>query len=367
MSNFQLKIQKEPKITVNNFLKNILLQKLVSALLVPIELPSKKCVFQSLITEPKMLDFANVFAPVMPVNSATLISRLTKFEPSKRKIGVVLRECENRALIELVKLKQANLENIIIIGVDCLGTYSVNEYSNLVKEKENPTKQIFGNHGNLRTACDICEYFTPKNSDITIGIIGTDFSKILFLGNTKEGKKILKNVKISEKRDIKGEDKKREKEIEKLYKDRIKKRDKVFEEIKRDINGIENLLNVFATCINCYNCMSSCPACYCRECFFKSPTFDLEFEKYYRNALKKGILKMPTDTLLFHITRMNHVGITCVGCGICEEVCPSNIPLTKIFKMVSHSAQKLFDYCPGRSLDEELPLITFKEEELEPR
>jgi hypothetical protein len=31
---------------------------------------------------------------------------------------------------------------------------------------------------------------------------------------------------------------------------------------------------------------------------------------------------------------------------------------------VGHEVQKVFDYVPGRSLDEELPLTTFREEEL---
>jgi hypothetical protein len=40
---------------------------------------------------------------------------------------VVLRSREIRALIELVKLQQANLDNLTIIGVDCLGTYEVDD------------------------------------------------------------------------------------------------------------------------------------------------------------------------------------------------------------------------------------------------
>ena len=62
----------------------------------------------------------------MPVNSATLVSQLTGDKPSQ-KVGVVLRSCEIRALIELVKLQQANLDNLTIIGVDCLGTYEVDD------------------------------------------------------------------------------------------------------------------------------------------------------------------------------------------------------------------------------------------------
>lgn len=366
MGDFLLSVDDKPQSTVNIFLKRIFEQKLVDALLVPVKISSKKNVFQTLITDPKLLDNANVFAPVLPINSSILISRLTKFESSKKKIGVILRECESRALVELVKLKQANMENIIIIGVDCFGTFSVNDYSDIVKEGKCPTKKLFENSGNVRVACEMCEHFTPQNSDISIGMFGMDFKKILFKANTDTGEEILKKVKIDNVIKIKDEDKKREKDIEKIKNDRVKKREKAFEEIKNEISGIENLSSVFASCINCHNCMTVCPVCYCRECFFDSPTFDLESEKYTKKAEKKGMLKMPTDTLLFHITRMNHIGITCVSCGLCEEACPSNIPLAKIFNMVSYNTQKMFDYVAGKNPDEELPLITFKEEELEP-
>ena len=45
----------------------------------------------------------------------------------QEKLGVVLRSCEIRALVELVKFQQAKLDNALIIGVDCLGTYKVTD------------------------------------------------------------------------------------------------------------------------------------------------------------------------------------------------------------------------------------------------
>ena len=82
---------------------------------------------------------------------------------------------------------------------------------------------------------------------------------------------------------------------------------------------------------------------------------------------RKGMIKMPTDTLLFHITRFAHMVTSCVACGMCEQACPSGIPLLSIYKAVGLNAQGEFDYVPGRDLDEEMPLTTFKEEELQPR
>jgi len=91
----------------------------------------------------------------------------------------------------------------------------------------------------------------------------------------------------------------------------------------------------------------------------------MEAEKYLGWAEKRGTIRMPTDTLLFHLTRMNHMAISCVGCGMCQEACPNDIPVSNIFRLVGSRVQKIFDYVPGRSLEEELPLATFKEDELQ--
>ncbi len=74
---------------------------------------------------------------------------------------------------------------------------------------------------------------------------------------------------------------------------------------------------------------------------------------------------MPADVVLFHITRMSHVLTSCVACGQCEAACPSKIPLGRIYHRLSSEVQKMFDYEAGRGLDEELPLSSFREDELE--
>ncbi len=73
---------------------------------------------------------------------------------------------------------------------------------------------------------------------------------------------------------------------------------------------------------------------------------------------------MPPDKLLFHLTRMSHVATSCAACGQCEAACPSGIPLGQIYQKISAAAQKALEYEAGRSLDEELPLTTFREDEL---
>jgi formate dehydrogenase subunit beta len=354
--------------TLRQFLKDLLEKGLVDALLVPVELPSGDNVVQTLVTSADKLDAANPVAPVLPVNSARIISDMTKTASSQKKIGVVLRSCELRAVVELAKLKQVSLQGLVLIGIDCFGTYSINDYGKLVEEKQSPVQRALelvreGKEDDLlREACQVCEYPFPMSADITIGLFGMDLDKgILIEAGTDEGEKILDELGLKE-----GDDgKKRQAAIEKLTAERIKKRDELFERTAKAIQGWENLIPTFSRCINCHNCRDVCPICYCRECLFDSPTFDWGADKYLDWASRKEALRMPTDTVLFHLTRLNHMASSCVGCGLCQEACPNEVPVFSIFRLVGDRVQKVFDYVPGRSLDEEVPLSTFREDELQ--
>jgi formate dehydrogenase subunit beta len=355
------------KEAINYFLESLLEKNLVSALLVPREVPSKDIVVQSLMTNSNGLKEVNVISPVLPVSSARIISEMTRLSSYKNPVGVVLRSCEIRALIELVKLKQASLDNLLIIGVDCLGTYSVSDYQNLCKQGNSPSDELLrkfkeggGEDTKLRKACQVCEYPIPSNADLVIGLVGVDFEKnILLKSCTYKVEKILEKFSFPE-----FNQSKREEPVSKYLSKKIEQRDIVFSEMKREVNSWENLLSILSTCIHCHNCMRVCPICYCRECFFESPTFEFDSEKYLMWAKRKGSIKMPRDTTLFHLGRMSHMATSCVGCGLCEQACPSNIPLLKIFKTVSYNVQQIFNYVPGRDLEEPLPLTTFKEDEL---
>ncbi len=69
---------------------------------------------------------------------------------------------------------------------------------------------------------------------------------------------------------------------------------------------------------------------------------------------------MPNDTVFYHLTRLAHIGCTCVGCGQCTLACPSRIPVADLFISVTRIARKAFDYIPGRNDAEPLPLSVFR-------
>lgn len=353
---------------LRGFLAALLEKQIVDALLVPLEISQGRSLAQTLVQDPAYLSKANPLSPVMPVNSATLVSQLTGDKPA-RKVGAVLRSCEIRALIELVKLQQANLDNVTIIGVDCLGTYEVEDYARRIGELEGPAEgkgaqvvaemrqQIAEGRANsaLRLACQICERPIPEGADITLGLIGVEDGILVTLDSELAARLGLTG----------GEAPRREEAVSRLVEARTAARDKAFAEFREATKTIADFADQFATCIRCYTCSVACPICFCKECVFRTETFAPESERYFVGAQRKGALRMPSETLLYQLTRLNHMVASCVGCGMCESACPSNLPLTVIFRAVGEGVQKMLNYTPGRSLEDKLPpLAIFREGEL---
>jgi len=351
--------------SANDFLRHLLSSGKIQALLVPQNTPSKKIAFPVLISDPKKLH-ADIVAPILPASTATIVSKMTKVQPPSKPIGVVMRSCQIRALIELVKLNQASLTNIVIIGVDCPGTFPINTYTEF-PEKKTPTeflleawtKKSDEAEKYFRSACQVCKDPIPTNADIILGFYGADIEKeILVEAYSEIGKNILKELPLEDEKEGKG----REKAVQELREEKAKKR-AVYLKEKEGLKGIDKVSEFFDKCVNCHNCRQACPICYCKECLFDSSVFDAEAYKFLRRAEIKGLFKMPNDALLFQLGRMNHMILSCVECGLCEQACPNNIPLMDVFIAAAENAQKEFDYHPGKDTKEKIPMIVYREDE----
>ncbi len=365
----------DPLETLRGLLRRFLESKMLDALLVPKAHPTGSGFVQTLIRDPDMLADAHPLAPTMPVQSARIASNITVVDPGGR-VGAVIKSCELRAVVELVKFLQVKMENLVTIGVDCLGTYEVKDFARVAEERgdggfltEGLLKgaqkgQVGSQEGiDLRLACRICEYPVPLNADITIGLFGHDPRQeieVIVADRMESDFEQRGGLELSP-----AQSGQRQEVVSRLVDERMKERDRVFEEFREKVTDLQALANALSTCIRCHNCMVACPICYCKECVFRTPTFEHQSDQFLRWADRKGGIQMPTDTLIFHLTRMAHMATSCIGCGLCDSACPNGLPVTTLFRTVGHGVQALFDYVPGRDVEETPPVATFREDELQ--
>ncbi len=356
------------------FLKILLAKGVAEAVVIPKGLPSKDGFVQTLVRDPEKLNGACALSPTMPVQSSKVASHLTVKNLGK-KVAVVLKACEIRAIVELTKFLQVKLDNLYLIGIDCPGTFEVADYAKISQEGKGGdglTKGLLRGMAKgeipsidgypFRTACQMCEYPIPQAADIVLKLFGyqTDQEIGVEIGERLEKEIEEKGIlSFSE-----SEPSLRNELLNRVIAERIKKRDALFREFKGTVKNLRSFLDRFSTCIRCYNCMVACPICYCKECVFKTTVFEHDGDQFLRWADRKGGIRMPTDTLIFHLIRMSHMVTSCIGCGLCESACPSRLPVATLFRSVGDRIQKMFQYVPGRDAKETPPVATFKEDEL---
>ena len=356
--------------SLRGIFKDILELEDIRAILVPQHLPMKKMVMPTLVTDPEQLIGVDPLAPAFAMNAAKIVARLTR-KPMGAKVAAVLRPCEIRAFVELVKLKQGRTDEVILIGMDCLGALGNKDYFQLVEQNAAESTVMFYDHAlrgkkmdigdvDLAPACRACEYPVAENADILIGLYGMDIDQSLLVqSRTEAGDQILKQMDLEAADEPRG----RQDAIKAVIKQRTQYRDDMFAKTREAANSLEKMSTYFATCVNCYNCRVACPVCYCKECVFVTDVFNHDPSQYLRWAGRKGIIKMPTDTLFYHLTRLAHMSTACVGCGQCSNACPNDIPVMELFRTIAQDTQKAFDYEAGRSLEEDPPLSVFREDE----
>lgn len=300
-------------------------------------------------------------------------------------IAVVCKPCDARAIIELSKREQIDLDNLILIGVNCTGTISPVTAKKMMEKEfdadphdvigediEDGILTIFLEDGSKkkkklsvleekgygrRENCRRCNINIPRMADIACGKWGTDSEDETFLEVCSDkGSALLEGAVKNDIIDVREPNEENISERDRKDKNEIEKAE---EQREKDYQSIMNLdekerldywMNEFNKCIKCYGCRDACPLCYCDECILEPD----------RGFINSG--EIPPDTL-FPLTRLSHVADSCVNCGQCQEACPMDLPLSKLYSALNDKLMDIFDYIPGTDKDDEPPLLAVDERE----
>lgn len=302
------------------------------------------------------------------------------------KIAVTAKPCDAMTMVELIKREQIDGDNIIIVGVNCGGTMPPVKAREMIEkfyetdpdavikeeiakgnliietaegEQEISIDELEDQGYGRRTNCRRCEINIPRMADLALGnwgVIGPLAGKATFVEVFSEkgadvlDKAINAGVLNTQEPIPKGVEIRAN--IDKIMAKLANKwQAKDFDESRGEIMAtFAQYLDEFERCIKCYGCRESCPICYCEEC-----TLEVDGPEW----LAKGSLP---PSPMFHMERLIHMVDSCTNCGQCEEVCPAEIPLAKIFHKVNRNLQDVFDYYPGYDRERKPPLSVVDKE-----
>lgn len=303
-----------------------------------------------------------------------------------KKVAITCKGCDAKAMYELGKRNQINMDNVVMIGVNCGGSVSPQVARKMIREKyEVDPDKVFkeeidkgqfiieyidenGEHkekgikiDNLeaeglgrRPNCQRCETKIPRQCDLACGnwgVIGPKAGKATFVEVCSDkGASVLDGAINSGILEVCAPEPKgleiRGKVENVMIKMGKKAQAKQFAELGEGTDRLNKLMNITSRCIKCYGCIENCPICYCVECSTKKP-----------HLVKPGVT--PPD-FMFHMIRFAHIADSCINCGQCQELCPMDIPNSLYMHAQQVELEKMFGHKPG--YDMELPVLAFAEE-----
>lgn len=263
---------------------------------------------------------------ISPLN----VHNLATYLPGMRgkKVGIVVKGCDSRSVVELLQENLIDRENVTIFGFPCTGVVD-----------QSKIKKALDHMGNVQS-CDM--------SDAKVLIQTTDKSHALPLADLLADKcnscrypdAVISDYFIGAKI---GEAEPPEIAYEAL---------EAFEKLSVP-ERFGYWLQELDRCIRCYACRNACPLCVCRDhCAAESraPHW-LSQENNVR------------DKLMFQVIHAYHLAGRCTECGECQRACPVDIPVLMLKQKMNKEIRDIFQYEAGVDPEVTPPLLSFKMEE----
>jgi formate dehydrogenase subunit beta len=336
--------------TFQSFLAMWWRQVELDAMLAPVELPDQPGVAAQWITQPADLSAVNPFAPIMLNNSASMVEGFVRDHPRSR-LAVILRPCELRALIELQKRNRVHYHrpssnnegaSLVVMGVDCPGTFSFAEYAQRVVRQEDDAEMIRVEFASswqenyvpyqVRTACQMCDSSNAMGADITVGTIGVvSQNQFLIIASDENTDVSLRLQQVTDGLATEQQVSRYEVMVRKLTNKRTENRYELMKSQAWQTEGTNTAWATFARCTLCADCLDACPL----------------YDGELRGMLGVGEAYQGSPPLLSELVSVSRWLASCSGCGMCQEACEHDVSLTPMIMMFSHQIQETLHYRSG--------------------
>ena len=352
---WSLETHGDPLGKVRDFVKKVWLESNLDGMLITLNGGEEASATPQYIDNPASIDEINPFKPLMEINAAWLVPGLLEKYPRAR-MGALLRPCEMRALTEMTKHASFKIDNLLTISVDCLGTLPADEYQWRLERADRihqveagiPTETSdelarealkFAHQGGIvpyryRSACQVCTSPAAREANINVHILGLPVRQQMLV--SASNRSVAERLHLDRLTDGKA-DEALTLQHERILSKMSERHQRTMERVNEGLGSllpadVDAVIRQLESCGECQKCMDVCPIC----------SVDRPKRSTDGHYDCSGVMRWL---------------VSCAGCGMCEQSCPNHLPISAIFAHIRKQLAQQWEYVPGRSLNDPLPLM----------